>query len=758
MKAFSLSILNKYCARILFGFAFAIAFFATSSSAQPERVLRIWAMGEEGKKLETLIKLFEAENPGVRVEAQSIPWGAAHAKLITAVVGKIPPDISQMGTTWMPEFRAMDALENLNPYIEAGKLSRADFFPGAWETVSYDEGVLGLPWYVETRCLYYRKDILASVGFDHAPKDWNELVAVGKALAGRPNSFGINLSFSDEGLFSIFTWQAGGELLEIKDGKVSSKVREEPVKRGLTFYADLFKEKIAPLGEAKDISVEQGFDLGTMPMFISGPWSIHVLDEVALNSKGKWAIAPLPKGEKSASFLGGCNLVIYKDSLNKDLAWKFLEFALSTKNQIEWYKASDCLPPGPKAWEDTLLAANPMLSAFRIQLQSARPTPMIPEWEQIGDAIRREMEKAVRGTKSPDDALKDLDAEITEILSARPENQSAFNKLLILGGAAVILLFALLYYMLRPFKKSEIVTTGGLDLNEHKGYGKWVVIFFGPTAVLLTVFLILPVLAAFLMSLTNWDIYSVTDWRKVSVVGFDNYVKILKDPLFWKSVKNTLIFAGIGGPLTIIVSLSMALLLERLTRAKAIFRTGFFLPVVTTMVAVAVVWRWIYHPKFGLLNALLYYFGFSGKEWLGDPTLALGCLIGMAVWKNFGYNMIIFIAGLQNIPHVYYEAAELDGAGRVEKFTDITLPLLFPTFILVTILTTIGYLQFFAEPYIMTDGGPLDSTLSVSLYLYRKGFKFFKMGEAAAMSYILFVIIFIFSIGQMLLAKKRETR
>ena len=383
---------------------------------------------------------------------------------------------------------------------------------------------------------------------------------------------------------------------------------------------------------------------------------------------------------------------------------------------------------------------------------------MIPEWEQIGDAIRREMEKAVRGTKSPDDALKDLDAEITEILSARPENQSAFNKLLILGGAAVILLFALLYYMLRPFKKSEIVTTGGLDLNEHKGYGKWVVIFFGPTAVLLTVFLILPVLAAFLMSLTNWDIYSVTDWRKVSVVGFDNYVKILKDPLFWKSVKNTLIFAGIGGPLTIIVSLSMALLLERLTRAKAIFRTGFFLPVVTTMVAVAVVWRWIYHPKFGLLNALLYYFGFSGKEWLGDPTLALGCLIGMAVWKNFGYNMIIFIAGLQNIPHVYYEAAELDGAGRVEKFTDITLPLLFPTFILVTILTTIGYLQFFAEPYIMTDGGPLDSTLSVSLYLYRKGFKFFKMGEAAAMSYILFVIIFIFSIGQMLLAKKRETR
>ncbi len=713
-------------------------------------------MGEEGKKLAGLARIFEATRPGVRVEIQAIPWGAAHAKLITAVVGGIPPDISQMGTTWMPEFAAMDALQPLNDRLSGdAEVNEGVFFPGAWQTVSYDGQVLGLPWYVETRCLYWRKDVLASVGYDHAPRTWAELEEVGLKLAARPHGFPISLPWNDAQSLLMFAWQAGGRVLT-EDGRPA--VAEPAFKRGLSFYSDLFRKEISPLGKAGDLDPDQAFtdERGTVPLYISGPWSVHRMKDLAPTRIDQWDIAPLPVGEQSASFLGGCDLVMFRGAKNPDLAWEFLRFCSLTATQVEWFKLSTCLPSRQDAWRDSELAGNRYLKAFGEQLLTAQPTPMVPEWEQIADAIGREMEKAVRGTLTVDQAAEAMNTRIGTILAARRTGQATSTKIIVLGGAALLFLGGIGYFLFRPMKASDMPSGGGLDVTEHTGFRRWVWIFLTPALSLLTIFLVLPVMASFVMSLTNWDIYSVADLNKVSVVGLDNYTTILKDDLFWKSVKNTFVFAIIGGPLTILVSLAAALVLEQIMFGKSFFRTAFFLPVVTTLVAVAVVWRWIYHPSYGLLNALLDMIGAAPREWLTDPDLALPSLIAMAVWKNFGYNMVIFIAGLQAIPRVYYEAAELDGARAYERFTDITMPLLFPTFILVTILTTIGYLQFFAEPYIMTEGGPLDATLSVSLYLYRKGFKFYQMGEAAAMSYILFILIFVCSVGQMVWARRRE--
>lgn len=733
-----------------------VAGHAGPHTASPTRVLKVWAMGEEGKKLAGLARAFEATRPGVRVEIQPIPWGAAHAKLVTAVVGGIPPDVSQMGTTWMPEFAAMDALLPLDDRLAADPDVHKDaFFPGAWKTVEYGGRVLGLPWYVETRCLYWRKDVLASVGYDRAPRTWEELVDVGRKLLARPHGFPISLPWNDAQTLLVFAWQGGGRVL---DDRGVAAVTEPGFRRGLAFYAELFKEGISPLGKAGDLDPDQAFtdEQGTLPFVISGPWSMHRMRELAPEREANWEIAPLPSGEQSASFLGGCDLVIFRGAKNPDLAWEFVRFCSLKSTQVEWFKLSSALPSRPDAWTDSELAGNVRLRAFGEQLKTAQPTPMVPEWEQIADAIGREMEKAVRGTVTVDEATAAMDARIGAILATRRSGQPLSTKLLILGGAALLFLGGVAYYLFRPLKPADMPSGGGLDVTEHSGFRRWVWIFLAPATSLLVVFLVLPVLASFLMSLTNWDIYSVADLRKVSVVGLSNYATVLGDALFWKSVKNTFVFAIIGGPLTILVSLGAALLLEQIVLGKAFFRTAFFLPVVTTLVAVAVVWRWIYHPSFGLLNGLLAVFDVAPREWLTDPDLALPCLIAMAVWKNFGYNMVIFIAGLQAIPRVYYEAAELDGARAFERFTDITMPLLFPTFILVTILTTIGYLQFFAEPYIMTEGGPLDATLSVSLYLYRKGFKFYQMGEAAAMSYVLFVLIFLCSVGQMAWARRRE--
>jgi len=275
-------------------------------------------------------------------------------------------------------------------------------------------------------------------------------------------------------------------------------------------------------------------------------------------------------------------------------------------------------------------------------------------------------------------------------------------------------------------------------------------LFLTPALLAIFIFFLIPVLAALLMSFTDFDIYSLGNFSYARFIGMQNYIEIFKDPLFWQSLKNTLYFVVAGGPLSIAVSLAAALLLSsKLIKYKGIFRLVYFMPVVTTLVAVSILWRFIYHPRFGILNFLLGFIGIHPIDWLGDPHWAMPAIILMAVWKNFGYNMIIFIAGLQNIPVDLYEAANLEGASEWNKFKNITLPLLAPTTLFVSIITMIGYFQLFAEPYVMTQGGPLNSTLSIVLYMYQEGFRWWNMGYSAALAFILFLIILIVSLIQL---------
>jgi len=266
--------------------------------------------------------------------------------------------------------------------------------------------------------------------------------------------------------------------------------------------------------------------------------------------------------------------------------------------------------------------------------------------------------------------------------------------------------------------------------------------FIAPALVLIGVFFFLPVGGSLLLSITDFDIYAIADPRNARVVWLRNYIDLLSNPVFWTAVKNTFYFALVGGPLTVATSLGAALLINaRIVKYKAFFRTVFFIPFVTTLVAVAIVWRYLYHPQYGFLNYMLGWFGLGPIEWLGDPRWAMPSIILMAVWKNFGYNMLIFLAGLQNIPGELYEASDLDGAGPLRQFWHITLPMLAPTFLFVGVITMIGYFQLFAEPYVMTSGGPLRSTTSLVLLMYEEGFRWWRMGVAAAVAFILFLII-----------------
>jgi multiple sugar transport system permease protein len=280
-------------------------------------------------------------------------------------------------------------------------------------------------------------------------------------------------------------------------------------------------------------------------------------------------------------------------------------------------------------------------------------------------------------------------------------------------------------------------------------------LFLTPALLVLGVFFLLPVIAALLLSLTDYDLYALANIHNLRFVALQNYWALLHQPLFWSALGHTVYFVAVGVPLSMGTSLGAALLLNSpLARCKPFFRTALFAPVVTTVVAVAVIWRYLFNTKYGMANFVLGHLGIHPVDWLGDPHWAMPTIILFAVWKNFGYNMIIFLASLQAIPLDLYEAARIDGASAWRQFRHITLPMLGPTLLMVSILTVSGYFQLFAEPYVMTEGGPLQSTTSVLYLMYDEGFKWWNLGSASAVAFLLFLIMFAVTALMLKLARR----
>ena len=387
--------------------------------------LRFWAMGREGEVVQELVHDFEAQHPDIRVSVQQIPWSAAHEKLLTAYVGRSMPDMAQLGNTWVPEFTALDALAPLDDWVAAtDAVDPADHFPGIWDTNVIEGTLYGVPWYVDTRVIYYRKDLLRQAGFPEFPRTWSGWMKAMQevTIQGGPDHYAILLPLNEWSQPVALALETGSALL--KDHDTRGDFSGPAFHRAFDFYTDIFAEGWSPPVSNNEIAnLYQEFGRGTFAMYISGPWNLgEFRRRLPAELQHSWGTAPLPgltDARPGMSLAGGSSLVVFKNSRHQEAARRLMEFLLDPAQQIRFYELTGDLPSHRQAWNDPRLADDPQAAAFRTQLDHTHATPKIPEWEQIANRVWVAVEEAVRGSKTEEEALQDLDEDVDRMLTKR---------------------------------------------------------------------------------------------------------------------------------------------------------------------------------------------------------------------------------------------------------------------------------------------------------------------------------------------------
>ncbi len=400
------------------GTAITLLLLLGCRSAEDPDTLRFWAFGREGEVVQKLARGFEREHPGVHVRVQQIPWSAAHEKLLTSIVGRSTPDIAQMGNTWIPEMVALGALAPITT-----PLGDSSYFPGIVATNVVHDTLYGLPWYVDTRVLFYRKDILAQAGYDRMPDTWagwREAMLAIKRTVG-PDRYAIFLPTNEWPPQVILGLQAGSPLITA-EGR--GAFAAPAFASAFDFLLSLYRDHLAPpVSNTEIANLYQEFGRGYFSMYISGPWNLgEFRRRLPPELQHAWGTAPLPGptgAESGVSLAGGSSLVVFRSSRHRELATALIEYLCRPEQQAAFYHLTGDLPARREAWADSALAADREADAFRIQLLRAVPTPMVPEWEQVTTKIMDHTEAAVRGGTSPVAALRALDEDVDRLLERR---------------------------------------------------------------------------------------------------------------------------------------------------------------------------------------------------------------------------------------------------------------------------------------------------------------------------------------------------
>ncbi|MBK7978872.1 MAG: sugar ABC transporter substrate-binding protein [Ignavibacteriae bacterium] len=388
--------------------------------------IKFWGLGAEGEYVQKLLPEFYKKHPKIKVNVQAIPWTAAQEKLISAYASDNLPDVFQLGNTWVPQFVSLNALENLDKYLNiSGSINKENYFEGIWNTNIIDGSLFGIPWYIDTRIVFYRKDVLAKAGYSVFPKTWDELYDASKkikSLHKNEEKYAIFLPTNEWASFIIFALQNNSTIL--KDNNRYGAFSEKEFKEAFEYIIKFHKEDLAPIGFSQVTNVYQAFAEEYFSMYISGPWNIPEFKKwMTGNLADKWGTAPMPSKDGNypgTSLAGGSSLVVSSLSANKDSVWKFIEFLSDPNIQLKFYNMINDLPSVVNAWNDSSFSNNEYMQAFFAQFHNVTETPKITEWEQIAFAkIQQYAELAARNSLTIDEALKALDKDVNKILEKR---------------------------------------------------------------------------------------------------------------------------------------------------------------------------------------------------------------------------------------------------------------------------------------------------------------------------------------------------
>ena len=727
--------------------------------------LTFWNFWDQ-KFILPVIESFERENPGIKIRSEQINWGNGFDKVVIAMANGRAPDICELGSTWMGRFMAEGALLDISS--QTADLKQQYLM---WEAVTRNGRVFGLPWLVSTRVLFYNRQLLRQAGLDpeKPPQTWAELLTAAR-LMHDPKSgvygFGMN---AGEGhilykKFMPFVWGNGGRILD-PDGRF---VFAGPATReALDFYLQL---KDFSYCEKQDL-LDEAFKLGRLGLAISGSWNFARYPIDAPQLDFGVAMIPRPAADRgiSTSFLGGQVLALFKGCRNPEAAARFIRFLATASNTLPITReAMVSFPADQKAYSDPFFYADQRMQVFVEQIRTARHPPVVAAWVEIEKIINEAVEKSMYG-RSADKVLAEAGDRYAELEQRLAEKHFEQGRSMLPGGglagaasepsdstglwllvllsffAVAILLFSVYLLYVRRNTVSGIPGLAGAGVCSPIERGQRTLLFLSPWLLTFLIFWLYPLFFSFILSFCSYDAFHPALFK---FAGLQNYARLLGDRDFTGAFLNTLVFVVATTPVTTVLALALALLVNSLKRGSQFFRSVFFLPSIISIVVTATIFKSVYAPV-GILNRLLAVFGIPAQAWLVDSDLAMPAIIVMNIWVYTGYYMVLYLAALKAVPGELYEAADVDGASDWQQFFHITLPQISYMTIFILTVNTIRNWQIFSEIFTLTRGGPVGSTDTLVHHLYETAFRYHEMGYASAMAFVLLVVILVFSLLQM---------
>lgn len=700
-----------------------------------------WAGPEELEIERRNIAEFERAHPGLQVQFETIPQNYKE-KLLTSFAAGTAPDVLLLDAIIVPSLLERGVLLDLMPHCRKHRVDLSRYYQNVLSIARRDARLYAIPKDFTPLVMYYNKDLFDEAGVPYPSGDWTwrEFLRTARRLTrdtdgdGEIEQYGT-VTYPEPFAWPPWIWSNGGDFLNPSGQQATGYLDSAETVAALEFLADLHRRHhVAPSPAAAASMGEDVVMLYTqrIGMVVSGHWLLPMLLEHIESGQLRVGVAPIPHpaGKELTTVLYAAGWAVSAQTQHPDLAAELAIFLGSAKANRRRMQQRLAIPANRPLAEEVLTEDETGLErVFYQQVPHARRPwgAVVPEFSRVEEIAADAFEQAVIGDEKLHETLHEAALKIDRELGSAQEPRGAKRVrilVFVLAGLVGAGLVAGLCILATRRSRRPMAVAG------------WS--FLAPSLAHVVIFLLVPVIFSLYLAFHRWNIVDPS----VPFVGLANFAELLHDGRFWNALGNTAIFS-LHVPVAMAFSLAVAMMLNRPLPGVGLLRTLFFLPSISSLVAIAMTWKWLYNSDYGLLNYLLRLVGMEPINWLTSPGWALPAVMIMSVWSSVGYQMVLFLAGLQSIPERLYEAARIDGAGPLRRFWHVTLPMLRPTILFVLVTSMIASWQVFTPIYVMTQGGPMHATDVVVFHIYQSAWEYLRMGYASAMAWVLFVILMI---------------